>query len=847
MSDKASLIPRSEIFRPPARMELSYEPEKRPPGEVDLRDVWNKLRRHRKLILLCAVLGIAGAIYVTRASLPMYQAEASVRVQSKESFLGGTRGLTTVPDAAEELSTEREILHSRALAEDVADSLNLALTVVEPRNQSASVILANAKVTPGTPLASYELTRTGGDSFLIVSTLGGASPATVPFKIEAHVGEQVDLNGVSFTLRPEAALYPRLRFSVVAPSTAAERVRAATTILQPVRDASIIVIRYKGPDAYLARAIPNTLARRFVSRRQSTQKTESRSAVRFLREQLDSLGPQLTLAEDSLRVFREREKIVSLTSEGSVQVARLAALQARYADVQAERSGLAQLLTEVQAEDSRRSPDSPSPYRRLLAYPTLLGNGGSSQMLSSLTSTDDQRTALLLRRTPKDPDVQVLTSHIHDIEGQIKALALTYIHGLELEAGQLNSEISRFGKEMQAVPAKEVTYARLERKPKLLDGIYTLLQSRLKEAQIDEGIEDASVQMLDSALVPDSPVSPKPALNLGVGLTLGIVLGILIAFFREQMDNSVHTREQLRKVTRVPVLGLIPRIQTNFGVVGRATSITGSLENIPRRLQAFMRSGLSRDSSSLQRARLLQVSESLVSDSASEPTFGHDLRSPVSEAYRGLRTNITFSHADDPPRVLVFTSPMPQDGKTTSAANLAVTLVQQGLKVLLVDGDMRRGQLHTLFDVPQKPGLSGVLLGTSAWKEAVAEVEVSGSGALHVMTTGGAAMNPAELLGSAAMGEFIASAKESYDIVLFDSPPLNLVTDAAVLGIVANGVVLVARAGKTTDDAMRFAMEQLRQVGAPVLGTILNDIDFDRDVRYYGGYGSYAYAYQSSR
>jgi capsular exopolysaccharide synthesis family protein len=657
----------------------------------------------------------------------------------------------------------------------------------------------------------------------------------------------VNLNGVSFTLKPEAAAFPRLRLAIVAPSTAAERVRAATTILQPVRDASIIVIRYKGPDAYLARVIPNTLARRFVSRRQSTQKTESRSAVRFLREQLDSLGPQLLLAEDSLRAFRESEKIVSLPSEGSAQVARLAALQARYADVEAERSGLAQLLTEVQAEDARRLPDSPSPYRRLLAYPTLLGNGGASQMLSSLTSTDDQRTALLLRRTPKDPDVQVLTAHIHDIEGQIKALALTYIHGLEIEAGQMNGEITRFGKEMQAVPAKEVTYARLERKPKLLDGIYTLLQSKLKEAQIEEGIEDASVQMLDSALVPDSPVSPKPGLNLGIGITLGMLLGIVIAFFREQMDNSVHTREQLRKVTRVPVLGLIPRIQTNFGVVGRANSISGSIANLPRRLQAFMKSGLSPESSSLQRARLLQVGDSLVTDSPADQTFGHDFSSPVSEAYRGLRTNITFSHPDDPPRVLVFTSPMPKDGKTTSAANLAVSLVQQGLKVLLVDGDLRRGQLHSLFEVPQKPGLSGVLLGTIPWKDAIFPVEISRSGALHVMSTGGAAPNPAELLGSVGMGEFIAAAKETYDIVLFDSPPLNLVTDAAVLGIVANGVVLVARAGKTTDDSMRFAMEQLRQVGAPVLGTILNDIDFDRDVRYYGGYGSYAYAYHSSR
>jgi tyrosine-protein kinase Etk/Wzc len=830
-------------------MEVDYDLPPNPSDEVDLRDLLNKFRRNKTLIILCVILGGLIAFYATMRAVPLYQAEASIRVESKQSFLGGTRGLATVSNAAEQLSTEREVLHSRALAEAVADSLNLALSVAEPAKVSASALLSNVRVYENAKPGRYEFHRIDGDRLRLVDsgTNNPAKLANANLQTEFGVGEPVLLDGVRFAFKPSALKHSSITLSVVDLHVAAEQVRSATTILQPNRDASIVFIRYRGPDPELARAVPNTLAQQFISRRQLTQKTESRNAVLFLREQLDSLGPQLARAEDSLRKFRESQHIVSLETEGSAQVSRLASLQARYADMEAERAGLAELLSEVQTEDSQRAPDSslPSPYRRLLSFPSLLGNGGASHLLSSLTAADEQRASLLLRRTTKDPDVIAVTGRIRDIEGQIKDLVLTYLRGLEIETATVNAEISKFGTEMKRVPAKEVTYARLERKPKLLENIYTLLQSRLKEAQIDEGIQDGSVQLLDTALVPTVPVSPKPALNLGLGLTMGLVLGIILAFFREQMDNSVHTREHLRRVTHVPVLGLIPRIEPSLAG-GFVSAIAGKFDELPDHFPPWMRFGLGSSGSRMHRARLLQIgTKDKTYIKNTDPMSGHGLRSPIYEAYRGLRTNITFADPKSPPRVLVFTSPMAKDGKTTSVANLAITLSQQGLKVLLIDADMRRSVLHSIFSIPQEPGLSDVLVGAIGWEHAISKVDLWDGGTLDIITSGPSPRNPAELVGSAAMRQLIENTKDSYDMILFDSPPLNLVTDAAVLGTIAHGVVVVARAGRSTNEAMRFAMEQLRHVGAPILGTVLNDIDFQRDARYYGGYGSYAYAYKS--
>jgi capsular exopolysaccharide synthesis family protein len=219
-----------------------------------------------------------------------------------------------------------------------------------------------------------------------------------------------------------------------------------------------------------------------------------------------------------------------------------------------------------------------------------------------------------------------------------------------------------------------------------------------------------------------------------------------------------------------------------------------------------------------------------------------DAGDPAAEAYRALRTNINFSRPSAAPKALVFTSPMPGDGKSTTASNMALVLAQQGGRVLLVDADMRRGTLDQIFRQPHEPGLSNVLAGQLPFSGAVRTVALEQGHTLDFLASGIRPPNPAELLSSAAMDRFVAEVKERYDTVVFDAPPLNLVTDAALIGTRADGLVLVARAGVTQEESLAFAIDQIGRVRAPLLGTVLNGVDQRRQA-YYGSQGAGAHGY----
>jgi capsular exopolysaccharide synthesis family protein len=222
---------------------------------------------------------------------------------------------------------------------------------------------------------------------------------------------------------------------------------------------------------------------------------------------------------------------------------------------------------------------------------------------------------------------------------------------------------------------------------------------------------------------------------------------------------------------------------------------------------------------------------------------GRDPRNPVSEAYRSLRTNLTFANLEKPPKTIVFTSALPQDGKSTSAANLSITLAQQGIRTLLVDADLRRGVLHSVFGIESDPGLTNALMGQCDVTEAIRKIDLGESGILDFLPSGPYPPNPAEVLGSQRMRALIEKIEAMYDLVVIDSAPLTAVTDAAVLGTKVDGVVLVARANVTERGALTYAVQQLASVRAPILGCILNDVEFRRDARYYSAYGKYGYYY----
>jgi capsular exopolysaccharide synthesis family protein len=214
---------------------------------------------------------------------------------------------------------------------------------------------------------------------------------------------------------------------------------------------------------------------------------------------------------------------------------------------------------------------------------------------------------------------------------------------------------------------------------------------------------------------------------------------------------------------------------------------------------------------------------------------------PFAEAYNRLETNVAFATAGKGTKLIVVTSPLPGDGKTTSAVNFAITLAQRGQRVLLMDADLRRGTVHAVFQQPRAPGLVEVLQGTVLLRDAIRSIPVGDAMALEVVTAGALPGSPAQLLRSKRMDALLEHLRGVYDVVILDAPPLNLVTDAALLGAASDGVIVVARSGVTTSEALGFTMEQLRNVNATVLGAVLNDIDFERDRAYDESYRYYAH------
>jgi tyrosine-protein kinase Etk/Wzc len=772
-----------------------------------MRDVLGILRRNRWLILAAGVLVAGAAAYFTTRLVPIYSASASVRIDDAPAGASSmaAMGLT----GGSELSTELEMLRSRTLAEAVVDSLRLQLALASPARVARDRVIAEASVARDAPAGLYRLER--GAAGLVLRDSAGAV---------THAGADGAFSAPGFRFRPAAGAARHLPAEIrVQPfADAVDGLQTDLKVSRRGRDARVVDVAYESPDARIASEVPNVLVSRFIADRQSVQRSQARTTVAFLREQIGNLSGQLTSAEGALRSFREGQRVISIPDQASSEVRRSAELQAELGSLRAESSSLATLLAEVQASAANTAPGSPSPYRDLVAFPTLLRNQTAAGLLSSIGAAEDRRAELLTRRDPEDSDVKVVTTRIRQLESQLQSVAQTYLAGLNNQSASLQQTLAATGREMDALPAKEARFAQLRRDATVLEQIYTQLQSRLKEAEIAAAVEDPSVRLVDAAVVPRKPVRPDPLVNVGLALMAGLLLGGSLAFAREYADRSVHTRNDVLLATGMPVLGFVPRADRK---VLRAVQASGGVR---RRLTGGK--------------RMLPAGEQPrphVLVNAMDPW------APFAEAYNRLETNVAFATAGKGTKLIVVTSPLPGDGKTTSAVNFAITLAQRGQRVLLVDADLRRGTVHAVFQQPRAPGLVEVLQGSVLLRDAIRSVPVGGDMALEVVTAGSLPGSPAQLLRSRRMEALLEHLRGVYDVVILDAPPLNLVTDAALLGAASDGVIVVARSGVTTSEALGFTMEQLRNVNATVLGAVLNDIDFERDRAYDESYRYYAH------
>jgi capsular exopolysaccharide synthesis family protein len=280
-------------------------------------------------------------------------------------------------------------------------------------------------------------------------------------------------------------------------------------------------------------------------------------------------------------------------------------------------------------------------------------------------------------------------------------------------------------------------------------------------------------------------------------------VGVVVAFMRDWLDTTVRTEADLASIVGVAVIGTIPNLQQQARSVGYRLPVPKGADE-------------------------------------SAPATGREYQTPAAEAYRTLRTNLNYLTPPRPPHVIVITSALPGDGKTTTAVNLAVTLAHQGQRVIVIDAETRRGTVHDLFGIPPAPGFFDLMYGQASPGECIRRVEMEGGGTLDVLPLGSApSVNPADLLVAGRLQPLFERLRPQYDYVIIDTPPLNLFTDGALIGAHADALLLVARADKTDRDELRYAVQQLRNVNVTLAGTILNDVEFRRSSRYRLGYGYY--------
>jgi exopolysaccharide transport family protein len=582
-----------------------------------------------------------------------------------------------------------------------------------------------------------------------------------------------------------------------------------------VPNTRIIDIFYRSPDRELAARIVNTLTSTYIEQNFKTRFESTMQTSDWLSKQLVDLQMKVETSQEKLVQYQKDHEILGTDEKQNITTEKLDTLNKELTAAESTRMQKESLYRLVEAGN----PDSVS----AAASSSLVSGAGTSSTSSLLERLREQQADLKIQAAqlstqfgPSYPKVAQLNGQLKEIDVQIQIemhkvvahLRSDYQAALQQE-NMLRDALEKQKKEANQLNESAIEYSLLKRDVDSNRTLYEGLLEKLKEAGVTAGLKSNSFRVVDVARVPTFPVEPSLPRNVAFALALGLSTGVGLAFLLEGVDNTVRTPEQAQAISGLPSLGIIP-------MGSRAV-----LDTITRRA----------------RLALAPSSEVVELITQARP------QSQMAESYRALRTSLLLTSVGAPPKVILVTSALPQEGKTTTSINVAIVLAQKGSRVLLIDADLRRPSIHKTLGMPPRAGLSNVLTGNACLEDTIVETSIWPN--LFVLPAGTPPPNPAELLASATMKDVLASLKENYDHVVVDTPPTLSVTDAVVVSAQAEAVVLVVRSGQTTKQALRRAKELLTNVNARISGVLLNAVDLrSPDYNYYYEYqGKYGRGY----
>jgi exopolysaccharide transport family protein len=579
----------------------------------------------------------------------------------------------------------------------------------------------------------------------------------------------------------------------LSPTVAAFRSRLT---VDRVKSSRLVSLKFNAYDPRLAAQAANTLAQLFIEQSLEFRYTTSTEATGWLSDRLAEEEKKVQVAERALQEYREKEKLVNVEERQALVDQKLSSLNAAAIGARTERITKQTLYTQMRSMGPGQ----------LETFPMIMSNPLIQALRAKVAELQSQQVRLGESLGEKHPEMVRVRTEIDATETKLRSEMQNIIRSVESDyrtAAQqeanlaANLEVTK--QEALDLNRKAIDYNVLKREVEANQQLYRELMSRTKESGLESELRTTNIRIIEKAEMPRAPILPQRMRNYQIALVLGLALGIALCVLFEQMDNTFKTPEDVKEHLGLPFLGMVPDVSARPVPAGR-------------------------------KANTLPAKNS---------------QSAVAEAYRVLRTNLLFSTASSAGRAILVSSANPSEGKTTTVANLAESLAQNGARVLAVDGDLRRPTLHQHFGAHKTPGLSDLIVGKSQASQVIQSTRTKG---LQVLPCGYIPPNPTELLGSGNMREVIQALREHYDWVIIDAPPILAMADAQVLCPLVDGLVLVVGAEMSPRPAVQRAVEHIQGVGAKIIGVVLNKVDLERNSYYYGQYyGEYYRSYYADQ
>lgn len=582
-------------------------------------------------------------------------------------------------------------------------------------------------------------------------------------------------------------------------------------------DTNIIRISATSDQPELAERMANSTASAYRVENIATRNRLVTESRQFVEEQLANLEKHLNDSEEALRTFKEREGQVFLSDEARAALDTFTRLEEHYNEVLRKRAEGERQIEVLKRSDAIIGNQTGRIFtEEQNALLTIL-----NQRLLDLIQ---ERDTLLINYTSDHPQVTEQQKKIDNVKEEMLKELKSKVSTLMDREDALQEQRNHYRKRYLGYPRAAIQMTRLEREVKVNTDLLATLKAKHQELLIKGAERIEEVTIIAPAMTPTSPINASNVtLNLMIGGLMGCFLGIVLAFGRESFDTSIGTIEGVEEFLKVPVLGIIPQFDHKV-------------------LKDMAQESLPPDT------------PSSVADSLSKLICLLDPKSVLSESLRSLRTNIQFASLDRRVKSIIFTSAGLGEGKSTCVINLAITMAQEGMKVLLVDADLRKPIVHQRLGLDREPGLVDALLGTTSWRSYVRSatdlmlgtvgvdrfMNTPGLDNLHVLTSGSESGNPNEFLNINKIKALTAEMQEEYDIVLIDTPPILPVTDAVAFSSRVDGTILVYQVGRIGRNALKRAKFLLDHAQANVLGVVLTNVKSEVTPEY----GLYRYEYR---